>query len=389
MNLQVTDLSIPSRVFKGDEVRGQVIIQATGIPPQKIPVEILLQPSDDTISPVLIETREVSIPADGSPVPLVFHYLPEIAGSWNILVRVADRPNELRTEDNAARAPFEVIEQKTKVLLAAGGPTRKYRFLRNLLYRDTSTALSIHLQSAAPSAAQESAQQLSQWPMTRDALFEFDVIVAIDVDWSVISPESQGLLDEWVSKKSGGLILIAGPVNTPRIVRIKPRLSVLDLYPVILKESLDPDFDTSRFREPWPMAFTRDGELAPYLRLDDDAFISKQRWEQFVGVYWCYARASLKPAAIALATFGNPHSSPAHEVLPLIATQFYGMGRVLYLGTGEIWRLRQLGEGYYDSFWIRIIREMSQSRLLRGSSCALILVDGDRLLLGNNMTVRA
>ena len=389
MNLRVTDLRIPARVFKGDELHGQAFVQAVGLPGEKIPIEILLQPADNATPPILLESQEIILPADESPVPIIFHHLPEVVGSWQIIVRTPARTNELRNEDNSARAHFEVIDQKTKVLLIAGGPTREYRFLRNLLFRDGSVELAVHLQSAASSAAQEADQKLVTLPMTRDALFRFDVIVAIDADWSVIPAETQSLLDEWVSKQSGGMILIAGPVNTPRLARSKPSLGVLDLYPVVLKEIFSSDLDASRFAQAWPVTFTRDGELATYLRLDEDAALSKQKWEQFTGVYWCYSRASLKPAAVALATFSDPQSQSPEGAIPLIATQFYGSGRVLYLGTGEIWRLRQLGEAYYDKFWIRVIREMSQSRLLRGSARAMFLVDGDRFPLGSSLTVRA
>jgi len=387
-NLWITDLRIPSKVFKGDDLRGRALLQSTGIPAQRVAIEIFVEPTDKSITPVKIESRDIDLPGDGTPVPIEFQHLPQVEGSWQLIVRSPSLPHETRQEDNQAVAPFEVIDQKTKVLLAAGGPTREYRFLRSLLFRDASVSLSVLLQSAPANASQEADRVLTSFPAKKEDLFEFDVIIAIDVDWSAVGSESQQMLEEWVSKRAGGLILVAGPVNTPKLARTPSTTEIADLLPVVLKETLQSDIDAGQFTEAWPIAFTRDGELASFLRLDEDATRSKMRWQQFAGMFWCYPRVALKPAAVTLATFNDPREQQFPGGIPLIVTQFFGAGRVLYLGSGELWRLRSFGEELYDRLWIRTIREMGQSRLLRGSNRVLILVDGDRFKLGSDLSIR-
>lgn len=387
-NLRITDLRIPSKVFKGDELRGRALLEASGITKQVVPVTIFVEPTDQSIAPIKIESRDIEIANDHSLIPIEFRHLPEIEGSWRLIVKSPAIPNEIRVEDNQAIASFEVIDQKTKILLVAGGPTREYRFLRNLLFRDASTSLSVLLQSAASSASQDADRSLTSFPATKEELFDYDVIVAIDVDWSALSDDSQHLLEEWVSTQAGGLIVVAGPVNTPKLARTSPTKEIADLLPVVLNETLQSDIDAGRFSEPWPIALTRDGELASFLQLDEDASHSKERWRQFAGIFWCYPRVALKPAAMALATFNDPREQSSEGGIPLIVTQFFGAGRVLYLGSGEFWRLREFGEELYDRLWIRTIREMSQSRLLRGSNRVLILLEGDRFKLGTDLPIR-
>ena len=74
---------------------------------------------------------------------------------------------------------------------------------------------------------------------------------------------------------------------------------------------------------------------------------------------------------------------------PYFVEQFYGSGRVFYMGSGEMWRLRRLDPAYFDQFYTKLIRHVSQGRLLRGSSRGVLLPGQDRYLLGNTVEVRA
>lgn len=388
-NVRLSELRVPTRAFLGDEIKGEAFVQGTGLAGKHVTVEVLLRSAQQNTDPVLLEVQDVPLPPDESPVPVAFKYLPRETGAWQIVARATTVPGEVRSDDNSATANVDVIDQKTKVLLLAGGPTREYRFLRNLLYRDSSIDVSVYLQSSGREGAQEADERLKSLPATREDLFRFDAVIAIDPDWSALTAEQLEIWDEWVAEQAGGLILLAGPVHTPRLARSRDASPILDLYPVTLKEVFTSDFDAGRFGDPWPVEFTRDGELADYLHLAEEGSEGSADWRNFSGVYWCYPVTNIKPAATVLAQFRDPRSADGARDRPLIVRQFYGAGRVLYLGTGEWWRLRQLGEAYYDRFWIRLIREMSQGRLLRGSSRAFLMVDGDQFPIGTQLTVRA
>jgi hypothetical protein len=72
-----------------------------------------------------------------------------------------------------------------------------------------------------------------------------------------------------------------------------------------------------------------------------------------------------------------------------MAEQFYGSGRVFYLGSGEMWRLRAIEDAYFEQFYTKLVRHVSQGRLLLGSSRGMLLVDRDRYVLGNTVALRA
>jgi hypothetical protein len=150
-------------------------------------------------------------------------------------------------------------------------------------------------------------------------------------------------------------------------------------------------FDEGRFGSttPWPIDFTREGLEAEFLWLGDSAPISGQSWSDFPGVYGYYDVRGAKPGATVYARYSDPEAASGDERPVYLAGQFYGAGRVFYLGSGEMWRLRALDNSYFEQLYTKLIRHVSQGRLLVGSSRGMLLVDRDRYLLGNTVVVRA
>ena len=85
----------------------------------------------------------------------------------------------------------------------------------------------------------------------------------------------------------------------------------------------------------------------------------------------------------------NPETAIEGELPIYAAAHFYGAGRVFFQASGEMWRLRAVEPRYFETYYTKLIRWVSQGRLLRDSSRGVLLVDKDRCLLGDSITVRA
>ena len=72
-----------------------------------------------------------------------------------------------------------------------------------------------------------------------------------------------------------------------------------------------------------------------------------------------------------------------------LAGQLYGAGRVFYEGSGEMWRLRSMDESYFEQFYTKLLRYVSQGRMLRGSRRGYLSVDRDSYLLGSTVDIEA
>jgi hypothetical protein len=97
----------------------------------------------------------------------------------------------------------------------------------------------------------------------------------------------------------------------------------------------------------------------------------------------------LKPGAKALALFSDPTAAVDGQQPSYVASQFYGAGRVVFLGGGELWRLRRMGDQYFDRFYTKLVRWISQGRLLMDSDRGVLLVDREQATLGEQVVVRA
>jgi hypothetical protein len=88
-----------------------------------------------------------------------------------------------------------------------------------------------------------------------------------------------------------------------------------------------------------------------------------------------------------VSTLNNANSFGPDEPV-YFAGQFFGAGRVFYMGSSEMWRLRRADEASFEKFYTKLIRHVSQGRLLRGSSRGMLMVGRDRYMLGNTAEVR-
>jgi hypothetical protein len=393
VNIQIATLQAPSDVHIGDGFEIAAFVQAQGLSGRTALVELLGKPESVQGPPSQLSSREIVIGADGVPLKVDFEQLQNQAGVWEYFARVKplDRVTELSESDNERRKSINVVDRKTRVLVMAGGPMRDYRFVRNMLYRHNALQTDVWLQSSDPSGAisQESNLLLTSFPDTKEKLFEYDVIVAFDADWSRLSDEEIQLVREWVFAQAGGIVAVAGDVFTPRLAGDARLDGIRELYPVVLNSYVQ-DFGNDRaVSQSWPFEFTREGREAGFLHVTEDPVTSGDVWREFTGVYSCYPTSGAKAGATVYAHFSDPRTQTGYGQPVLLAGQYYGAGRVIYLGSPELWRLRSLDEVYYDRFWTKSIREAGQARLKRGNNRGTLLLERTQYTLGQTVRVRA
>jgi hypothetical protein len=341
------------------------------------------------------EERRVRLGSDGEILTLKFEALPEQVGARSYRLRVLPPANDHDSRDDARSATMDVVERKNRVLLMASGPTREFQFLRNLLYRERETTVDVYLQTGQPGMAQEADELLFAFPGTAAELFEYDAIIAFDPDWLALDEPATRLLERWIAEQAGGLVVTAGPVHTPRWVARAASdaraTTIRGLYPVVFYSRSSATLLAGRFaaETAWPLEFTQEGRTAEFLWLEDDSLLNKEAWSSFPGVYGFFAVKDPKPGATVFARFSDPGSATDGQLPVYLASQFYGAGRVFYQGSGEMWRLRAVDEAYFDRYYTKLVRWVSQGRLLRDSTHGLLLVDKERCLLGDQIAVRA
>lgn len=385
-NLEVARLIAPTDVQKGDEFELSALLRGQGIEGQSIQVDLLQQGPNDP-EPLVVLSETTTAQADGSLSEIVFNLKPADGGEYQFTVRARiPGENESRSEDNQLSRAVNIFDRPLRVLIVAGGPMRDYRFAKTALYRHPSTQTDVWLQSGTVGISQESNRLLFRFPEKRETLYEYDVVIAFDADWSKLSEEQIQLMTEWISNEGGGLLVVAGDVFTPQLAASTELDEVKRLYPVLLEEVSLRLGSRDVATNPYPVGLTQEGEVAEFLKLDDSG--EKSVWEEFPGVFRTYPTRGTKAGTTVFAEFTDPLSRGAGGQPVLIGAQRFGQGQVLYLGSPEMWRLRSVGEGYYDRFWIKSVRKAAEGRSKRGLQRSLFILDGTEFELGQSVPLR-
>ncbi len=400
LNLRVVDIEAPRRVYPGDKFTITGHFQATGGEAVSADVELVSKPTlpgvdTSTLPEKAHDARRLELPGGGEIIAIKFEISPgkDFTGKHEFRLRIRPQAGESNLTDNERSANVEIVDRKNRVLLIAGGPARDFIFLRNQLYRDRDTEVSVLLQTAKGGAAQEGHHILTEFPKTENELFEFDAIVAFDPDWSRLDDLQIASLERWVSEQSGGLIVVAGPIHTPEWSgkRDTGRLKTIrELYPVIFFNS-GVAYDLGRFgsEQARPIEFTREGLSAEFLWLGTEAEKSQNTWKTLGGVFGYYMVKDPKPGAIVYSRFADPEARADNEFPIYMASHFFGSGRVFYLGSGEMWRTRATDEAYFEEFYTKLLRWVSEGRILRDAKRGMLLVDKQRCTLGERVGIRA
>jgi len=398
---RVSDLTAPPQAYPGDRYTVTGYIQAQKMAGHTITVELLSREvtgggTAPAAEPDRVEaTQQVTLEADGKLLPVKFEITPEATGHRMLTFRIRGGGIDPKADDSQREADVNIVDRKNHVLLLASGPSRDYNFLRSVLFRDHSTTVDVLLQSAKPGITQEAAKILDDFPATTQEMYTYDCVVGIDPDWQAIGVKPLALLERWVDKEGGGLVVEAGAVQAGRTINgwvQDPAMEIVrGLYPVEFLRSVAV-VESSFYSSPdaWALDFTREGLQAEYLWLEDSAAASEQTWTSFPGVYSYLPIRGPKPAATVLAHFSDPRTGQSGRLPAYFASQPYGSGRVFYMGSPEMWRLRRIDESYFERFYMKLIREVSQGRLLRGSSRGVLRVAQDRgYMVGNTVEVQA
>ena len=401
-NVRVVDIEAPERVYPGDNFKITGYVQAYGTENRSVTVDLVSRPvnlAKDDISQDKIEDQlQLDLAKDGETRPVEFELEPDesIQGKRDYVIRIQAPADDRNARDNQRSATVEIVDRRTRILLVAGGPTREYRFLRNMLFRDEEVEVHVHLQTAEDTISQEADEVIYDFPQLDEELYDYDAIVAFDPDWEALDDSQIELVERWVSEEAGGLFVVAGPVFTPEWSRMRRGRRrgidlVKNLYPVVFYNQGGVTLSLGRFGgdTAWPIQFSNEGLSAEFLWLDNSQLGSEQAWASFDGVYGYYKAKDPKPGAKVYSRFSDPDTAIDDELPIYMAGHFYGAGRVFFQASGEMWRLRSIEEAYFEKYYTKLIRWVSQGRLLRDSTRGVLLVDKDRTFLGEHVTIQA
>src|SRR6185369_9889025 len=137
---------------------------------------------------------------------------------------------------------------------------------------------------------------LSVFPVRREELFAYDVVLFGDVNPSLLGSNAMANLVDFVKVRGGGVIFFAGPEYMPLAYRDTP---LAELMPIDLATAALPAPDTleKEFRvEPTELGLTK-----PQMQLGDTIGQTDEIWHSLPGIRWLLEVQHLRAAAQVLA----------------------------------------------------------------------------------------
>ncbi|MCA9008733.1 MAG: VWA domain-containing protein [Planctomycetaceae bacterium] len=398
LNLWVAGMQSPADVHQGDPFDITVMLQGTASHAEQATVRLFEQSSDgDGQDRRQVAEQTIQLADDSIPTTVRFSQELKVPGKYEFTALIESTAGsiEMTLDDNERRRTIEVTDRKMKVLVISSGPMRDYQFVRNTLFRHSGVDSDVWLQSVTDEnvgfVSQEAKKLLTKFPTTEAELFEYDVIVAFDPDWSRLSSEQQVFLNRWVSEHAGGFVVVAGEIFTPVLAQEPETFrDITVLYPVLLNR-MPPELQLSqRADEPWPITLTPEGRATEFLKIaDETGNASVDLWQTFKGIYRSYPVRGVRDGAVVLLEYGNPRARTELGQPPFLAAQIYGTGRTIFIGSAETWRLREISPQAHQRFWTSLIREVGQGRRSRGNARGILMLDRTEVAPGQLVTVRA
>ncbi|MFV0443953.1 MAG: hypothetical protein ACK5Q5_10315 [Planctomycetaceae bacterium] len=345
------------------------------------------------------ETTEVQLLANGEPLPLAaqallltdeprgqtieLSFTPQSEGLYELEVIAVPLTGESNVDNNHLRQRMDVRVDPLRVLLVEGRPRWEYRALKPALERDDTIQLHTFLQSADLDYTVEDRTALRALPAVQSELNNYDVIIWGDVDLAQTGRDVPELLRQFVLEHGGGLMLIAGEQHNPLgyVGTALELLSPVSLVEASSVHSLASPVDRLRLQR------TLEGESTAFLRLDDDPAADRAAWAAMPSaIDWWIQPQETKPGASVLATGAGGQATLRP---PLIVSQRYGQGTVLYHGFDQQWTWRRRVEDrYFGRYWSQAVRAVATVRRRRDQSGRRLTTDRKVYAVGDEVELR-
>lgn len=372
-DFRLGELQADDVAFVDDLLTFDVKLRAIGMQNQTATVRLFRQ-GDSTI----LGEETITVDSDDMTRSVQLNHRPTLEGDFDYVLAVNESEREVNRDNNRLSHRVRVRDETIRVLLVQDRPSYEYRFLKHLLERDLAGLkesnrkplfeLTTVLQDAEPRYADVDESAAVLFPVRREDLFAFDVVILSDVRLARRGVGTGGLgqlelqhLYDFVVERGGGLIVIHGPGYAADRYRGTP---IERLLPFAVEDAEPPNAALPLVME-YDFMPTAVGMSFPQMMLGDSRDSSRIIFDQLHGAYWLLKVSRLKPGVLVLAQTKQERDGESRSGWPMAVLQRVGPGRVLTHCFEETYRWRALqGDRHFARYWIQSIRYLSRQKLI-------------------------
>lgn len=360
-------VSAPAVAMRNDDVVIEVALQAHDCEGEVCLVQ-LLQDGD------VVDFREVALDSAFASRSVRFERQMPTIGDQKFQVAVTPLEGEASEDNNYEEFEVNVTRSDIKVLLADEMPRWEYRYLAQLFRRDPKVEcdeLLYHPRMIATGRREET----KTVPITVDDWDQYDVVILGDLPPEHLPEVAQESLTEYLQKRGGTLVLIAGHAAMPQAYVNHSLEQLLPVLPV------DGKADASGYA----FFVTDEGRDHQALMIAETEEETRSAWDfvnRFSPLQTVSAWRRPRPAAhtlIAAIPRGSLDEDADAKNSAFLCWQPVGRGQVVYLSGPDTYRLRFLrGDQLHYRFWGQLLRWVIASDLSAGTEFVRIRTDKSR-----------
>jgi hypothetical protein len=252
------------------------------------------------------------------------------AGVYSVIVSLEIAEHELDKSNNHQRAMIKAVDRRIRVLYVEAMPRWFYRYATMSMRRARLIEPSVLLGSADADVVATDSLYVSAFPSPKKLFSDYDVVVIGDIDASFLSTSQQNALTKFVSDHGGGLLFIAGNQH----LKAYPK-EIRKMLPVRNVRSAQRSRGSNYFGlVPGPRLQGPDYELIDFL---GNRRSSLRVWNE-VQLGWAAGAElnTVRGVGVMMKRGGRN---------PVVAYQRFGDGRSVYVGSDDLWRIRELPNG--------------------------------------------
>jgi uncharacterized membrane protein len=349
-DVQIDRVSTPRTALQGTSLVIDAVVTQTGYAGDTVSLDVENEGR-------IVGSQEVKLAMDGEPTAVRVRFTAAEAGPRVFTFRIAPRPGELVTQNNARDALIEVANRKEKILYYEGEPRPEMKFINRAVVDDKNLEV-VTLQRTADNkymrVGVENADELAAgFPKTREELFAYRGLILGSIEAGAFTGDQLRMISEFVERRGGGLLMLGGPrsfaeggyAGTP----------VADALPVTLERP-------GRTLDVLPVARlhvkpTRAGEAHGVTQIAATETASTARWNDMPVLTSVNAIREVKPGATVLLT-GSDERRRDQVVL---ASQRYGRGKTLAFPVQDSWHWQMdvkmaVEDMTHENYWRQLLR---------------------------------
>ncbi len=390
-NVELHRLDVNPVVFVRDSNRVTAFVKSSGL--SGTAVTVTLEKRRNEGSWQELGQEELVLDLEGLLQSVSFDCREARTGRLEYRASLSDIGPELTKDDNVAISHVKVIRQKLHVLFIAGSTFPEVQFLRNSLLLDNGIELTSWLMAADDTYEHPGDNPIRRLPSTQAELDEFDCLVLYDPDPHEWPPNFSDLMVHFVAKSGGGLIYIAGEMQTRQLFdrQNDSGYEWLSLLPVVREPGLFRSQVQMRLsaRSAWRLSLTDAGRRDTVFAFSTDREKNEGILKSLPGMYWHFPVTRAKPGATILAHHGDPRMRNEFGPETLLATHLVGPGKCYFVGFDSTYRWRYLDEQFFDGFWARMIGRAGRNKQLGGNYPFRLSTDRVSYAPGSQVTITA